>query len=248
MSSVDSPPLAPAEVSATAPFQAPLGTAEVETAVAAAPEASPIEIAPSAVVPISAVPEFPLVPLAENAQHTPQRGRPFAPGQSCNPNGRPKGSRNRVTRAVEALIDGQPEALGAKALEKALAGDPTMLRALLGTLLPTRRERTVEFELPKIESAADAVKASSAVISACAAGELPPREASEIMGLISTHVRTIEVAELEARIAALEKGRSPTEKKVGFERWQELHALRESRGILTDEDDAECCSLELQYS
>jgi hypothetical protein len=37
-----------------------------------------------------------------------------------------------------------------------------MLRALLGTLLPTRRERTVEFELPKIESAADAVKASSA--------------------------------------------------------------------------------------
>ena len=69
------------------------------------------------------------------------------------------------------------EALGAKALEKALAGDPTMLRALLGTLLPTR-ERTVEFEIPRIESAADAVRASSAVISACAAGELSPREAA----------------------------------------------------------------------
>jgi hypothetical protein len=48
-----------------------------------------------------------------------QRGRPFKPGQSGNPNGRPKGTRNVVTRAVEALIDGQGEALGAKAIEKA---------------------------------------------------------------------------------------------------------------------------------
>jgi Family of unknown function (DUF5681) len=248
MSSVDSPPLAPAEVSATAPFQAPLGTAEVETAVAAsaAPEASPLEIAPSAVVPISAAPEFPLVPLAENAQHTPQRGRPFGPGQSGNPNGRPKGSRNRVTRAVEALIDGQGEALGTKALEKALAGDPTMLRALLGTLLPTRRERTVEFELPKIESAADAIRASSAVISACAAGELSPREASEIMGLISTHVRTLESAEFETRLAALEKKDAPSEKKVGLERWQELNAKRSTRGILIHAEENECYDLELQ--
>lgn len=141
---------------------------------------------------------------AENTAEK-QRGRPFEPGQSGNPKGRPKGSRNRVTQAVEALIHGQAEALGAKAVEKALEGDASMLRALLGTLMPTRRERTVEFELPKLESAADAVKASSAVISACAAGELSPNEASEIMGLISTHVRTIEAAELEQRIAALEK-------------------------------------------
>ena len=98
-----------------------------------------------------------------------------------------------------------------------------MLRALLSTLVSPRRERTVEFELPKIESAADGVKASSAVLTACAAGELSPHEASEIMGLISTHVRAIEVAEL-ARVAALEKKQSPSEKKVGIE----AHPLYES--------------------
>jgi hypothetical protein len=174
-----------------------------------------------------------------------QRGRPFEPGQSGNPNGRPKGARNQVTRVVEALIDGQGEALGAKAVEKALDGDSPMLRALLSTLVAPR-ERTVEFELPKIESAADAVKASSAVITACAAGDLSPHEATAIMGLISTHVRTIEVAELETRVAALEQKDAPSEKKVGFERWQELHDLRESRGMLTHEDDTECSSLELQ--
>jgi hypothetical protein len=53
------------------------------------------------------------------------------------------------------------------------------MRALLSTLVAKRRERTVEFELPKIESVADVLKTSSAVISACAAGELSPREASD---------------------------------------------------------------------
>ena len=144
---------------------------------------------------------------AENSREK-QRGRPFERGQSGNPNGRPKGARNIVTRALEALFEGQAEALGAKAVEKALEGDSTMLRALLNTLVPPR-ERTVEFELPKIESAADALKASSAVIAACAAGELSPHEATEIMALISTHVRTIEVAELEVGVTALEKRQQP---------------------------------------
>lgn len=216
---------------------------------------TPAEASPSAAAPTSALSalaggeEAPaaatvLEPSAE--QSAKQRGRPFEPGQSGNPNGRPKGARNRVTRAVEALIDGQGEALGAKAVEKALQGDSTMLRALLSTLVPPRRERMVEFELPKIESAADAVKASSAVIKACAAGELSPHETTEITKLISTHVHVIEVAELEARVAALEKKLSPSAKKVGYERWQELHALRKSRGILTYEDDTEYDKLKWQ--
>ena len=90
--------------------------------------------------------------LGPSAEHAAQkRGRPFEPGQSGNPNGRPKGARNHVTRAVEALIDGQGEALGAKAVEKALNGDSPMLRALLSTLLPPR-ERTVEFELRRLRA------------------------------------------------------------------------------------------------
>jgi hypothetical protein len=137
-----------------------------------------------------------------------QRGRPFEPGQSGNPNGRPKGARNRVTRAVEALIDGQGETIAAMVIEKALQGDSPMQRALLSTLVPPRRERTVEFDLPKIESAADAPKASSAIIAACAAGKLSPREASEIMQLILTHVRAIEVAQLAARVDVLESERA----------------------------------------
>jgi Family of unknown function (DUF5681) len=210
-----------------------LPSASAEAASEHLPDAPP-ETSPSAAAPTSALSapavgeEAPaaapvLEPSAEQSAQR-QRGRPFEPGQSGNPNGRPKGARNRVTRAVEALIDGQGEALAAKAVEKGLQGDSPMLRALLSTLVPPRRERTVEFELPKIESAADAVKASLAVITACAAGELSPHEASQIMGLISTHVGAIEVAEREARAAAPEKKPSPSEKNVGIE----AHPLHES--------------------
>jgi hypothetical protein len=152
----------------------------------------------------SASPSPTAAPTEEDAAPR-QRGRPFEPGQSGNPNGRPKGSRNRVTLAIEALIHGQGEALGAKAVEKALEGDSSLLRALLRTLVPTRRDQTVEFELPKVETSADVLAASSAVLAACSRGEISPNEASEIMALISTHVRTLEFAELEARLTALEK-------------------------------------------
>src|SRR3954467_2997309 len=47
------------------------------------------------------------------------RGRPFAPGQSGNGAGRPRGSRNRTTLAAEQLLDGEAEALTRKVIELA---------------------------------------------------------------------------------------------------------------------------------
>jgi Family of unknown function (DUF5681) len=91
-------------------------------------EASPLAAAPTAALSVPATggeeaPAAALVfePSAEQSAQKPW-GRPFEPGQSGNPNGRLKGARNRVTRAVEALIDGQGEALGAKAVEKGSPG------------------------------------------------------------------------------------------------------------------------------
>jgi hypothetical protein len=134
-------------------------------------------------------------------------GRPFQPGRSGNPLGRPKGSRNRVTRFVEALIEGQGEAIGAKALQIALEGDSPMLREMLHRVAPRRREGTIEFDLPKIETASDARAASTALLDACMRGEVSPNEATQFMGLLTSHVRLVETADLEARVAALENER-----------------------------------------
>jgi hypothetical protein len=139
-----------------------------------------------------------------------QRGRPFEPGKSGNPNGRPKGSRNQATLIAESLLEGEVEAVICKVIEKAKEGDMTALRLCLDRLVAPRRERRVAFELPvKIETAADAARASSAVLAECAAGNLSASEASEILALISSHVRVFEMAALEARLAMLENRVKP---------------------------------------
>ena len=88
------------------------------------------------------------------------RGRPFETGHSGNPNGRPKGARNKATVMVEQLLDG----LVRKLIEKAKAGDIAALRLCLDRLLPPRRDRLVTFALPKVESAKDACAAAAVVM------------------------------------------------------------------------------------
>jgi hypothetical protein len=70
------------------------------------------------------------------------RGRPYEKGRSGNPAGRQTGSRNKATLAAAALLAGQSEALTRRAVELALAGDPTAMRLCLERLLPPCRERT----------------------------------------------------------------------------------------------------------
>ncbi|MGE0035548.1 MAG: DUF5681 domain-containing protein [Xanthobacteraceae bacterium] len=133
-----------------------------------------------------------------------QRGRPFKPGESGNPNGRPKGSRNQATLAIAALLDGESEALTRKLIETALTGDVRALRFCVERIAPTRRDQTVEFNLPPLETAQDVVPASAAVVQACAAGNLSPSEAAQVLALIATHARMLGLADIEARLRALE--------------------------------------------
>ncbi len=86
----------------------------------------------------------------------------FAPGVSGNPAGRPRGSRNKTTLAIEALLDGEAEALTRKPIERALAGDGVALRLCLDRIAPPRRDRPTPFDLPALREAADAREAFGA--------------------------------------------------------------------------------------
>lgn len=129
----------------------------------------------------------------------------FKPGQSGNPDGRPKGSRNATTLALESLLDGQATALTQKAIDLALLGDMAALRLCLDRILPARKDRPVTFTLPPIKSAADAAATVSAVLAAVAAGELTPADAGEISKLIEAYVKAFETAELAERLERLER-------------------------------------------
>lgn len=132
-------------------------------------------------------------------------GRPFKPGQSGNPGGCPTGSRHKATLAVQALLDGEGEALTRKAVEMALAGDTTALRLCLERLCPPRKDSPVNLSgLPKIESAADLPKATAKILETVAKGIITPSEGQALAGLIEGHRKALETAELEARVAAIE--------------------------------------------
>ena len=122
----------------------------------------------------------------------PARGRPFEKGRSGNPAGRRPGSRNKATLAAAALLAGESEALTRKAVELALAGDPTAMRLCVERLLPPCRERTVKFTLPPLESVSDVSAAMRAVTAALAKGNITPDEAATIAGVVETSARAIE--------------------------------------------------------
>jgi hypothetical protein len=134
-----------------------------------------------------------------------QRRKPFTPGVSGNPGGRPKGARNKATLALEMLLDGQAQALTQKAVDLALAGDITALRLCLDRILPARKDRPVTFVLPVINSAEDAKAASGSLLLAVATGSLTPSEATEIVKLIDAYLKAIEVTEVLARLEKLEQ-------------------------------------------
>ena len=126
----------------------------------------------------------------------------FAPGNALG--GRTPGSRNKTTLAVEALLEGEHEALTRAAINKALEGDGTALRLCLDRIAPARKDSPITVKLPPIRSAADAVEASSAVLAAVAAGEVTPDEAGRVMALLTAHKSMVEAGDFEARLAALE--------------------------------------------
>jgi hypothetical protein len=86
----------------------------------------------------------------------------------------------------------------------ALDGDTTAMRLCMDRIMPPRKDRPVLFALPRLETAADVVKATAAIVEAVATGDLTPSEAGELSKLIDGFRAALTTAELEERLAKLE--------------------------------------------
>jgi hypothetical protein len=132
-------------------------------------------------------------------------GRPFQPGNQYG-KGRPAGSRNKATIALEALLDGEGEALTRKAIELALAGSETALRLCVERLIPPRRERLVRLRLPSdVTTAKGTSRATGSVLRAVAQGEITTGEAVQLANVLEVRRRAIETQELDTRISEVER-------------------------------------------
>ena len=118
--------------------------------------------------------------------------------------GKPRGSRNKATVAIESLLEGQAEALTQKTISSALTGDAVALKLCMDRIAPLPKDNTISFTLPHMENANDASKAAASVLKAVSIGQITPIEGSRVMGLIDSFRRTLELTVIEHRIQALE--------------------------------------------
>jgi hypothetical protein len=88
--------------------------------------------------------------MSDTSKNTPKTSRGgFQPGNTYG-KGRPQGSRNSATIALQALLNEEGEQITRKAIEMALKGDSTAMRLVLERLIPPTKERPVNLALPRV--------------------------------------------------------------------------------------------------
>lgn len=133
-----------------------------------------------------------------------QESTRFKKGQSGNPNGKPKGAKNKSTLAAEALLEGSLEKICRRIEEEAVNGNMQAAKMVLERFLPPRKDRLIRFDLPEIKNTRDILIASNAIIAAVCRGEISPSEGEALSRVIAVHAQTIENHDFEERVEVME--------------------------------------------
>ncbi len=126
--------------------------------------------------------EKPSMPEATSVTEQTRTNGRWAKGTSGNPTGRPRGSRNRATLIMEAILEDGGARLIQKLISMAMDGHPGAMRHCVERLLPRMRERSVDLELPATDTTEGVSAAIDAIVAAVAKGQLTPRRASNCPG------------------------------------------------------------------
>jgi hypothetical protein len=85
------------------------------------------------------------------------------------------------------------------------------MKLCIERILPPVKSRPISFKLPALHTISDAQDALAKIIAGTACGAILADEAATLASIVSSFVKTIEVAEHETRLAALEKASAPPE-------------------------------------
>ena len=119
--------------------------------------------------------------------------------------GRPRGTRFKITRAVQDLLDGEADKITRKRAELALDGDTKAMRLYLERIAPPRKDAPVRFDLPPIKSSQDAFAAAEAALREVSIVEITPLDGASVMWLVENLRRVLETTEVMARLEAIEE-------------------------------------------
>ena len=86
-----------------------------------------------------------------------------------------------------------------------MGGDIQALRLCLDRIVPPRRDRAINLDLPEPGAAESLETASSAVLIAVAAGEITPGEGQSLTAILEGRRKVLELTDLERRLSELEQ-------------------------------------------
>jgi hypothetical protein len=131
-------------------------------------------------------------------------GGRFPKGVSGNPAGRPPGSRNKTTLAIEALLEGEGESIARKLIELAQKGDLQAVRMCLDRTAPPRKERCIELPTRPVKKPQDLPLTHQDILMEVAEGRMTPGEGETLSNIVSNHLLTLEAMSQPERIEKLE--------------------------------------------
>ena len=140
----------------------------------------------------------------ENSGKIQAKGK-YKKGCSGNPNGKPKGARNKSTLAAEALLEGSLEKICKKVEEEALNGNMQAAKMILERFLPPRKDRAIEIELPPIETFEDVLDTVGFIVNAVGTGKITPSEGELLVRTIESYAKALEIFEFESRLKTVEE-------------------------------------------
>jgi hypothetical protein len=101
---------------------------------------------------------------------------------------------------MQSLLDDKAEQLTAKLIEMALGGDVTALRLCADRILPARKDRPIELNLPPTETVKQTADAMGTVCTAIAEGQITPSEGEALSNVLLAQQAIRVKADLESRM------------------------------------------------
>ena len=140
----------------------------------------------------------------ESANTGKKQGSKWKKGVSGNPAGKKPGTRHRATRLAETLLDGEAVELVKKCVEMAIDGDSAAMRICMDRLVPPRKSRPINIDLPDVSTGGGVSEAQAVVVQAVGEGEITPDEGQVLSTILEARRKSIETADIEARLEKLE--------------------------------------------
>ena len=126
----------------------------------------------------------------------------FKPGQSGNPNGRPK-DKTPATLLRKSINGYMPEIIRTL-VDLAKGGDVQAAKVLLDRVCPSLKPQAMPISLPVNGSLTEQ---GNEIIRATMSGQIPPDIGSQLITALANQAKIVEIDELSRRIKVLEQNK-----------------------------------------